>query len=256
MLDLQKADQELDQQERRRDLTLGLSELEQDRPSSELVALPAPSVTALTRLVENSVSPTDEADREEKAATRLQESRTSSHIAATRDFRNSRTFPFAGLGGAVVGLWALRVPLGITDLSFLTPVDYFLGASVLLIVIAVGYFFANRSQRRDEQVLDALYDPDVQDHALEDVVARGDLLFHSSRFERSLEIAASYRFRRRLPVRRRSLGSKVDLNRALRDATLLGLDRFVAAGILRRVKAGVSTVYEVPVARDDSRADQ
>ncbi|QWS32606.1 hypothetical protein [Curtobacterium aetherium] len=256
LVGLQEYDLDLDRKDRQQQLTDALSELSTEiSPSRQLVPIPADVLTDLVKLAGRPGDQVGGTDPENTATIRLQESRASSRIEATKDFRNSRTFPFAGLGAVIAGLWALREPFGITDVMFLSSYGYFISAAAIFVLIALGYLVASSSQRRDERTLDYLYDPDTQERALAEVVNERNFVFHSRDFQQALKeqifLSSLSFFFPFLPLRRRrllgSLGSKVDLARALRDATMLGLDRFVAAGILRRVKVGVSTRYEVPV---------
>jgi hypothetical protein len=232
-------DLSLAQETRQRELTEAAHNLPRDEvTSTELVPVPSELVDALVRLVDNSKIDPAGPVREAAATDKLQASKASTRIVATKDFRNARTVPFAALSGAVAAVWGLRESLGITDILILTPAGYLAGAVGAICIIGSGYFVVRKGQQSDERTLDLLYDTDVQEEALR-VLSEGDFpVFRAWDFTFALARAA-----RRLSLRAHP-ASTVDLQRAARDAALLGLDRFVEAGILDRVRAGgFATAY-------------
>jgi hypothetical protein len=218
------------------------------KTSQELVAIPVETMSSMLRLIKNREQnqPVPDSAPEQKVEVQLRESRASSRIEATKDFRKSRTYPFAGLSGAIAVAWGAREPLGITDLQ--VPDNfYIIGAAAAIALAACGYWVVHRNQEHDERILDALYETEVQEAALAALADDEDFLFDKSAYvvalrhevERGSLFYAIRGFRPRL-------GSTVNLLAALRDAATLGLDRFEAAGTLNKKQNGVSTVYEIP----------
>lgn len=218
------------------------------RTSQELVARSLDNLSSALRLFEirEQNQAFSDSTPERKVEVELRESRASSRIEATKDFRKSRTYPFAGISGAIAIAWGAREPLGITDLH-VPDLVYFAGAAAGIVVAAVGYWVVHANQERDERVLDTLYETEVQEAALTSLAEHGHFLFDKSAYVGALrgeveDMGYVHLFRHFRP----RLGSTVNLIGALRDAAALGLDRFVAAGTLNKKQNGVGTVYEIP----------
>ncbi|WDF31974.1 hypothetical protein PTW37_08715 [Arthrobacter agilis] len=94
--------------------------------------------------------------------------RTNVKAVATRasaDFTKSRSLPFAGFGALVVSIYGLRNNFDVDVLQLPTELFYPLFiTSVTLIVL--GYFTATLCQKLASLILRSLYNPDVQESAL------------------------------------------------------------------------------------------
>ncbi|MCJ1702133.1 hypothetical protein MT356_20675 [Rathayibacter festucae] len=239
--DLQEAHQTPEDESRRLKLMEALSELEQrDTPSTDLVQVPAELITAITRLAEN-LAPRAE-DSVQAATRKMEDSRASLRLNATKDFRNSRTLPFTGAIAAIVVVWGLREPLGVGALVVPTEVFLTLAVVLTLLIISVAWL-AFLVQHRDERILDELYNVELQEIALAETPSE----FGIAEFEhRLVENLRQYHPRRVFRTSYSPLAlSKVDLRRALRDAAILGIERFIEAGYVRRVRVGLRTGYQI-----------
>jgi hypothetical protein len=240
MRDLQSAEPQPDRHERQVALVGALGDLDGlATPSKEVVVIPAELMTALVQQLGRSTNPVN-ANKKEDPTVKLRESHASSRLQATKDFRQSRTLPFTGLGVVIAGVWAAREPLGITDLA-IDPVVYFGGAVAVITFSAMSWVLIRINQRVDEHKLDELYEPEVQEAALMRLMEIREYEFSARQFQQVLAMEVGVDRRRAGRI-----GSTVDLTQGLRDAAVLGLDRLVEACIIRRVQRGVMTVYEVP----------
>jgi hypothetical protein len=94
--------------------------------------------------------------------------RTNVKAAATQasaDFSKARSWPFATAGALLVSVYGLRTYFNVGDLQLPSELFYpFLGVAALAIV--VGFSLSTVAQRRATRDLRRLYDPDVQEEAL------------------------------------------------------------------------------------------
>jgi hypothetical protein len=240
-------------------------------PSTDLIAIPSTIMSSLLQIIEKEQDrATPSGAPKPNAEVELRESRASLRLEASKDFRNGRTYPFAGIGAAIAVAWSAREPLGITDLQVPDPI-YLLGAASGIAITALVYKVANDNQNHDELILDAFYDVELQEVALGSIARRRRTSIGLGNFMSALQMQAdrapnlnlermpSLRQRRRTISRRflsaifgSHFGSTVDLQRGLRDAATLGLERFVAAGILKKKldDNGIDTVFELTRERE------
>ena len=94
--------------------------------------------------------------------------RTNVKAAATQasaDFSKARSWPFATAGALLVSVYGLRTYFNVGDLQLPSELFYpFLGIAAFAIVI--GFGLSTAAQRRATLFVRRLYDPDVQEEAL------------------------------------------------------------------------------------------
>ncbi len=189
--------------------------------------------------------------------------RTNVRAAATQasaDFTKARSLPFAGAGALILSTYGLRTYFDVGDVELPSTMFYPL-FWVAVIVIAYGYLASTMAQRKASRILRALYNPDVQEEALNRLGEESSDYFgsHSQRIiemdgepgrshraiddgagiivNRSLYLYAlhdvAYRGRTRRPFV--DLLSTIDLAAATEDATGLALDRLCDLKIIEPV---------------------
>jgi len=179
---------------------------------------------------------------------------------ASADFTKARSLPFAGAGALILSTYGLRTYFNVGDVELPSTLFYplFLAA---VIVIAYGYLASTIAQRMASGILRALYNPDVQEEALNRLGEESSDYFgsHSQRniemdgapgrshraiadgagiiVNRSLYLCAlrdvAHRGRTRRPFV--DLLSTIDLAAATEDATGLALDRLCDLKIIEPV---------------------
>ncbi|MDP9987355.1 hypothetical protein J2S98_002522 [Arthrobacter oryzae] len=84
---------------------------------------------------------------------------------ASADFTKARSLPFAGAGALILSAYGLRTYFNVGDVEFPSEWFYPLFWTAVL-VIGVGYLASTMAQRQASRILRALYNPDVQEEAL------------------------------------------------------------------------------------------
>lgn len=146
--------------------------------------------------------------------------RTNVKAAATQasaDFTKTRSLPFAGVGALILSAYGLRTYFNVGDVQIPSELFYpFLGVAVLAIVF--GFCLSTAAQRKANFILRALYDPDVQEEALNRLGEESADYFGSHR-QRAFETDSQHG----RPQRAFDDGAGIIINRplyryALRDA--------------------------------------
>ncbi|MHA6694637.1 hypothetical protein [Homoserinimonas sp. A520] len=94
--------------------------------------------------------------------------RTNVRVTATQasaDFTKARSLPFAGVGALILSAYGLRTYFNVGDVELPSAMFYPL-FWVAVIVIVFGYLASTMAQRKASGILRALYNPDVQEEAL------------------------------------------------------------------------------------------
>jgi hypothetical protein len=88
---------------------------------------------------------------------------------ASKDYTRVRTVPFVVFGAAFVAVWAVRGAFGVDvkngQIISSSPI-WTIGLVSLLLLLAGLWLVSRREQARDERILRALFDPDVQSDAV------------------------------------------------------------------------------------------
>ncbi|MEO5318149.1 hypothetical protein PV761_06130 [Arthrobacter sp. CC3] len=133
-------------------------------PSTDLVPLSLVSQLVATIQTGAAKEPMGTAPRPDPTLTM----RTNVKAAATQasaDFSKARSWPFATAGALLVSVYGLRTYFNVGDLQLPSELFYpFLGVAAFAIV--VGFGLSTAAQRRATLFLRRLYDPDVQEEAL------------------------------------------------------------------------------------------
>lgn len=223
-------------------------------PSTDLV--PISLVREVMEVFQKSSVTSQRADPSQTMRTNVKAASTE----ASADFTKVRSLPFAGAGALLASLYGLRTYFGVGDLS-LPPGLFYPLFSTAAIGILVFYLMALHVQKRDNFRLRSLYNPDVQENAL-DYLGGESSDFFRSHSQRSIEFdefrrafddgqgiilsramyqqalcEASY-IRNWQPWRRSLLSgslSTVDLEAAIDDATGLALDRLCDLKIIEPI---------------------
>lgn len=244
-----------DQTERRRVLTDELVQLrdgDEKKPSTELVPISPNAIAEIVKAAVMAQNPGLSAE---------DKMRTGVHVTATqakKDFRNERTWPFAGLGAVVAFVWSQRDALGV-DLTGVGSAWWAAGALTTLLMALCWYMLAYRAQRSDERRLRRLYSPSTQGRALRRMFDPPTFTLDKYRFalwRASCEEheyvtpdghpvdlpRAPQRFRHRTLV---SMLSAVDVESAVEDASMLALERFVRLGVIEPVESMIGAEYRL-----------
>lgn len=84
---------------------------------------------------------------------------------ASADFTKARSLPFAGAGALILSAYGVRTYFNVGDVEL--PSDWFYPLFwTAVLVIGVGYLASTMAQRQASRILRALYNPDVQEEAL------------------------------------------------------------------------------------------
>ncbi|MGP0224074.1 hypothetical protein [Paenarthrobacter sp. NCHU4564] len=133
-------------------------------PSTDLV--PLSLVSQLVEAIQTSAAKEPRATESRQDPTLTM--RTNVKAAATQasaDFTKARSWPFAGAGALILSAYGLRTYFNVGDLQLPSEFFYpFLIAATLAIVI--GFGLSTVAQRQATLLLRRLYDPDVQEEAL------------------------------------------------------------------------------------------
>jgi hypothetical protein len=271
---LQSAELTLAQKRRRTKLTAALVEIQTTgEMETSLSTIPVKTLVRLLDGVESRIPVADARQPERE----MKKVATVAATQARRDFRASRTLPFAGFGAIVVTLWGLREAFGV-DLTWVGTLAFGVAATSAVVVAFVIYLLLGATQRRDEGILKRLFTTRVQTAALRDVLERkqsierqhrtghvGEVDFDHDYFLARLWVAASGRDdlddalyyarsrRQQQSAYRRYEGgpsghflSTVDLAAAAEEAADLALDRFVALGTVVAVPSLGGDRFAVP----------
>jgi hypothetical protein len=212
------------------------------RPGTAMEAVPSQMLDRLvTALVERTTPseppPLPAPPPEQRMAVNRREAATK----ASKDFRNARAIPIAGLGGLVAAVWGTRAAFGV-DFSHVGTLVWSIVALGAVGVSMAVFGLARSTQGRAEVALRRLYDPDVQTDALRELLDqqktfiradyRDALSFLANPFSRHRLVP--FRRHARLPSRdvHRFQLSTVDYASALEDAVSLALERFFKLGVL------------------------
>ncbi|WP_146069929.1 hypothetical protein [Cryobacterium sp. M15] len=171
---------------------------------------------------------------------------------ASADFTKTRALPFAGAGALILSVYGLRTFFNVGNVELPSALFYpfFL---ITAVVIMLGYMASAVAQRRAGSVLRALYNPDVQEEALNSLAEEssdyfgshsqrtvemdgepgrvhravddgGGIIVNRSLYRYALRDAA-YGYRGPLRSSYVDLLSTIDLAAATEEATGLALDR-------------------------------
>lgn len=178
---------------------------------------------------------------------------------ASADFTKARSVPFAGAGALILSVYGLRTYFNVGDVEL--PSEWFYPLFwAAVFVIGVGYLASTMAQRQASRTLRALYNPDVQEEALNRLGDESSDYFgsHSQRMivmggadgrpHRAIDYGdgiiinrSLYQYVLRDVAYRRAwrpfvdLLSTVDLAAATDDATGLALDRLCDLKIIEPV---------------------
>lgn len=213
--------------------------------STALVQLPAHTlekiVDAISRDIRPPIAPLESVEQ------RMIEHTGSAVRRASEDFRRDRAWPIAGGGGLVATLLAAAKPLGVETA---VGADFYFVISGAVLCLALSLVVrASLDQRKDEEVLRQLYDPDVHGRVVAHIFAESspappngelDYAFTRSEFRHVLwhEVTGLPGQPHPRPL------STVDLPGALVDATQLALERLVEIKVLKLgLREGVETFF-------------
>ena len=186
---------------------------------------------------------------------RMQEARTSALARASRDFRNQRALPLAGLGTVSVTIWGTRQAFG-ANLSHVGTLAWAIASGAIVLVTVAVWILIYRVQTRDEETLRREFNPDIQASALR--LMKDMSQFTRQDFRVALWARAYYprlnrRQRLKLDQHKQLMASgrvdfevtfarqsqavlsflsTVDLADAMDDATQLAVERFTDMGVI------------------------
>lgn len=206
-------------------------------------------VDAVARLAANNAKP------QSSPVDRMQEARSSALATASRNLRNQRALPLAGLGTVTATIWGTRQAFG-TDLSHVGTLAWAITSGGIILAAFARWILIHRIQTHDEETLRREFNPDIQASALR-------LMKELSQFTRQdFRVALWYRAAYpRLSRRQRvkldehmqlmaagradfevtfarqnqavlSFLSTVDLTDAMDDATQLAVEHFIDMGVI------------------------
>ncbi|MCO4263753.1 hypothetical protein NG697_12610 [Pseudarthrobacter sp. MDT3-26] len=163
---------------------------------------------------------------------------------ASADFTKARSLPFAGAGALAVSAYGLRTYFNVGDVEL--PSDWFYPLFwTAVFIIGVGYLASTVAQRQASRILRALYNPDIQEEALNHL---GDesVDYFGSHSQRMIEMDGEPG----RPHRAIDSGDGIIVNRSLYRYGLREL-AYGRVGSLRSVVDLLSTV-DLAAATDDA----
>lgn len=271
---LQSADISPLEAQRRVVLTSALGELEDaaatPTPSStDLVHMPAAAFTQLVEVFKQNAAPAPAvaSPRPDPVAT-MRTNVTATATQASTDFTKKRSAPFATAGALIVSTFGLREVFNVGELELPSEVFY-PSFGLAAVAIISGWALSRQAQTRSTRVLRALYNPDIQEDALETIrtesadhfgqhgsrifaserhwvesqwaVAQddGSFIFNRGMYRDTLVGRSCRRAHRRYFMRRSidpfEMLSTIDIDAAADDATGLALDRLTELKIIEPI---------------------
>jgi hypothetical protein len=257
-------------------LTSALGELDgaDTKPSAastELVHMPASAFSQMMEVLQKNAAPaptpTIAPPRPDPIAT-MRTNVTATATQASTDFTKKRSAPFATAGALIVSTFGLREVFNVGELEVPSEVFY-PSFGLAAVAIISGWALSRVAQTRSTRVLRALYNPDLQEDALEIIrsesadhfgqhgsrmfeserfwvdkqwaVAQGDgsFIFNRGMYRDTLVDRACMRTHRRYFMRRAmdplEILSTIDIDAAADDATGLALDRLTELKIIEPI---------------------
>jgi hypothetical protein len=145
---------------------VAIDELESADKKGEDAQLVPITTAALERMLSAIARPTQPTEAARSQVNeRMQSSRAVAITKASRDFRNYRKLPLAGLSAIAAAIWATRQAFG-ANLTHIGTIVWSSAAGGFILIAILFLAGLSRIQGEDEEILRRLYDPDVQVDAL------------------------------------------------------------------------------------------
>lgn len=157
-------------------LTSALDELEaaaatSSPASTELVHIPAAAFSQMIELLQKNAAPPPappivppRPDPESIMRTHVKATATQ----ASTDFTKKRSVPFATASALIASVFGLREIFNVGEVQ-VSPALFYPLFGIAAVAIVIGYGLAWKAQGRANHILRALYDPDIQEEALNSI---------------------------------------------------------------------------------------